>query len=339
MAVRSPMSISTSRPLTIQLSNALAAWSTSQRTVVGLAADFADSQEWVSAGVASAAHWIAAVADIEVSTAREWIRIGRLLRSLTVIAAAFAADKLSYSKVRTLTRIATPANEAELLEIATAVPAGHLGRALASWMHRTHSPAELERLHQAQRSVTWRTEPDGMINVTARLVPLVGGTLISRLNTHVMTNRPADGPSEAWPSLAQQHADALEQLLNTGAGGLTTEIVLHLRSDGAAFDDGTPLPTSVLEKIAPQAFIRALIHAADGRPVNASPKRRHPSTRQKRVVKERDRACVDCGASTLLQYDHVPDYDVSRRTVVEELQLRCAPCHHHRHGHKHGSAA
>ena len=155
----------------------------------------------------------------------------------------------------------------------------------------------------------------------------------SRLGTHVMTTRSAVEPAETWPSLAQQHADALEQLLSAGAGGLTTEIVIHIRSDGATFDDGTPLPISVVERIAPQAFIRAIIHAADRRPVNASPKQRHPSARQKRVVKERDRACVDCGASTLLQYDHVPDYDVSRHTVVEELQLRCAPCHHHRHAH------
>jgi hypothetical protein len=337
VAARTPIPTSPARPLTIQLSNALIHWSTSQRTVVGLSADFADSGEWVSAGVSSAAHWIAEVADIEVSTAREWIRIGRLLRSLTVIADAFLADELSYSKVRTLTRIATPANQAELLAIATSVPAGHLGRALASWMHRTSSDAELERLHQAQRSVTWRTEPDGMVTVTARLVPLVGGTLISQLSTRVMTTRTAVGPIATWPSLAQQHADALEHLLGDGAGAVTTEIVVHVRSDGATLDDGTPLPISVVERIAPRAFIRALIHAADGRPVNASPKRRHPSTRQKRVVKERDRACVDCGASTLLQYDHVPDYDVSRRTVVEELQLRCAPCHHRRHAQ--GSAA
>ncbi len=329
--------MSATQPLAIQLSDALATWTTSQRTVVGLAADFADSGEWASAGVASAAHWIAEVADIEVSTAREWIRIGRLLRSLTAIAEAFLADELSYSKVRTLTRIATPANQTQLLEIARSVPAGHLGRALASWTHRTSSDAELERLHHAQRSVTWRPEPDGMVTFTARLVPLVSGTLISRLNTHVMTTRSAVGPNDAWPSLAQQHADALEHLLMEGAGGLTTEIVMHVRSDGATLDDGTPLPITVVERIAPHAFIRALIHEADGRPVNASPKRRHPSTRQKRVVKERDRVCVDCGASTLLQYDHVPAYDVSHRTVVEELQLRCAPCHHHRHGH--GSAA
>ena len=94
---------------------------------------------------------------------------------------------------------------------------------------------------------------------------------------------------------------------------------------------------SVVERIAPEAFIRALIHDADNRPINASAKRRHPTTRQKRVVKERDRVCVDCGATTLHHYDHVPDFDVTSHTVVDELQLRCAPCHQRRHAQ--GSAA
>ncbi len=49
------------------------------------------------------------------------------------------------------------------------------------------------------------------------------------------------------------------------------------------------------------------------------------------MVKERDRVCVDCGAATLLEYDHVPDFAQTGHTVVEELQLRCAPCHQRRH--------
>ena len=49
------------------------------------------------------------------------------------------------------------------------------------------------------------------------------------------------------------------------------------------------------------------------------------------VVKERDRVCVDCGSNQLLQYDHNPEYETTRRTVVEELELRCAPCHARRH--------
>jgi hypothetical protein len=107
--------------LTHDLNDALTTWSTSQRTVIGLAADFADSGEWMATSAASAAHWIAAVADIEVCTAREWIRVGRRLRHLPVIADLFDADELSYSKVRTLSRIATPENEQQLAAIAADV--------------------------------------------------------------------------------------------------------------------------------------------------------------------------------------------------------------------------
>jgi hypothetical protein len=150
----------------------------------------------------------------------------------------------------------------------------------------------------------------------------------------VMSRRVAATGADQWPSLAQQHADAFASLLREGGGALSTEVVLHVRADGASLDDGSPLPLSVVQQIAPDAFLRALIHDAEGRPINAGAARRHPSTRQKRVVKERDRVCVDCGASTLLQYDHVPDYEVTRHTVVEELQLRCAPCHQRRHRHE-----
>ena len=81
----------------------------------------------------------------------------------------------------------------------------------------------------------------------------------------------------------------------------------------------------------PASFVRALIHDAERRPINASGRHRHPTVRQRRVVKERDRVCVDCRRRDLLEFDHVPDYAQSKRTVVDELQLRCAPCHHRRH--------
>ena len=144
------------------------------------------------------------------------------------------------------------------------------------------------------------------------------------------TNRPRHYPG-GWPTVAQQYADAFDDLVTNGAGRLITEIVLHLRGDVATLDDGTPIPISELERIAPEAFVRALIHDAEGRPINASGRHRHPSARQKRVVKERDRRCTDCGRSELLQYDHTPDFEISKRTVVDELTLRCAPCHKRRH--------
>jgi hypothetical protein len=104
--------------------------------------------------------------------------------------------------------------------------------------------------------------------------------------------------------------------------------VLHVRADGCRLDDGSPIAGSVVERIAPTSFIRTMIHDADSRPINASGRHRHPTDRQRRVVKERDRVCTDCGdTSDFFEYDHSPPFESSRRTLVDELQLRCWKCH------------
>ena len=51
------------------------------------------SDEWAADGAASCAHWVAVALDTMVSTAREWVRIGRALRVLDEIDAAFAAGR------------------------------------------------------------------------------------------------------------------------------------------------------------------------------------------------------------------------------------------------------
>jgi hypothetical protein len=53
----------------------------------------------MATSTSSAAHWIAGVDDIEVCTAREWIRVGRRLRVLPVIADMLDANELAYSKI------------------------------------------------------------------------------------------------------------------------------------------------------------------------------------------------------------------------------------------------
>jgi hypothetical protein len=133
------------------------------------------------------------------------------------------------------------------------------------------------------------------------------------------------------PTVAQQHADAIAALVNEGSGGVETEVVLHVQGDGCTLDDGTPVPDTVIERIAPQSFLRALIHDAACRPINGSGRQRHPTARQRRFVKARDQVCRDCGGRDLLEYGHVPDFATSRRTEVDELVLRCAPCRGHRH--------
>ena len=121
---------------------------------------------------------------------------------------AFKRREISYSKVRTLTRLATADNEHELLDIATTTTAADLGRALAAWLHRNSEPEDLAAHHHRQRSVKWRTEPDGMVLFTLRLQPLLAGMLITFLTTWVMRTRPAKDASDAWPGSTPRFAAA-----------------------------------------------------------------------------------------------------------------------------------
>ncbi len=321
----------TATPLKDRLRDTAKIWARSQHELVTLAAEFADSGEWLLDRSTTAAGWLADVAQVEASTAREWIRIGRCLRTLPASADAFENGELSYSKVRTLTRVATAENEAELVELARTVSASDLGRAIAAWLQRNGEPEAIEHDQQARRAIRWRNDPDGMLSFTVRVPPLLGGVFVAALTARVMKSAPRKQADGTWPTLAQQYADAFEAILSDGAGSVRSEIVIHVRGDGAAMDDGTPIPLSVIERIAPGSTLRAMIHDAEGKPINVSGRHRYPTERQKRVVKERDRGCVDCGSTQLTTFDHKPDYAVTKRTIVDEVELRCAPCHWQRH--------
>ena len=318
-----------------------AGWQTAQYALVCLVAELDEFGGW-EPDAPTCAHWVADALDVEVCTAREWIRVGRALRALPEIGAAFEAG-LSYAKVRALTRVATPDNERHLLALAWDIPAGRLGPVLAKWLVDREAPAETEARQRRARAVWWRTEPDGMITGGFRLPTHPGRKLMAAIDTQINRkdrrrrhrdrwDASADASQGRWPSVAQQRADALVELLTGDAGTrFVTELVVHLRGDGATYDDGAPIPWADLERIMPEAFIRALIHDASGRPVNASSRRRHPTVRQQRVVAARQPACVDCGSTEFLEYDHQPAYERSHRTVVDELVHRCRTCHRAQH--------
>ena len=310
-----------------------------QHRVVRLSADFADSDEWALAGYSTAGRWIADQLDVTMRTANEWIRVGRALRSLRLTSQALRDRVISFTKAKVLTRTATESTEHELMELAQRVTAAELPKAIAWWSQRSEPDAVIDERQAQVRSLRWQVEIDGSVLTTVRLPPGGGSVLMAAVDAMVMrqSQQPVDHSGQ-WPSLAQQRADALVELLQSGGAGLQVEVVLHVRGDGATLDDGTPITQSSIAELLPDSFVRALVHDADGRPINASARRRYPTTRQRRVVKERDRACVDCGSHDLLEFDHVPAYAQTGHTIVEELQLRCAPCHRFRHANELGRA-
>ncbi len=297
------------------------------------AALFADGPVWIADGSPSAARWIADHLDVCCATAREWIRVGRALSELRATAVAFENGNLSFAKVRSITRIATPDNELALLEIAERVPADQIAKALAIWSTHNEPDDIIDARQHASRSVRWRNEPDGTVTALMRFTPLAAGIMQAAIDTQMMRNKHARDADGTWPTVANRRADAIVELLTNHMGARRKfEVILHVRGDGSSLDDGTPITDSSVASLLPEAFIRLLIHDAERRPVNASCLRRHPTPRQKRVVKERDRSCVECGRHDLLEYDHTPAYELSGRTHTDDLKIRCAPCHTAKHG-------
>ena len=72
---------------------------------------FDDLEGWRESGARSCAAWMNASLCIDRRTAWERLRVGRKLRLLPVIQRLFRNGRLSWSKVRLLTRVANPDNE------------------------------------------------------------------------------------------------------------------------------------------------------------------------------------------------------------------------------------
>ena len=68
-------------------------------------------------GFRSCAHWLAWRVGLELGAAREHVRVARALGSLPRLREALARGELSYSKVRALTRVATPETDERLLGV------------------------------------------------------------------------------------------------------------------------------------------------------------------------------------------------------------------------------
>ena len=309
--------------------------------LLDLVAEYDQRGAWVVWGVVSCAHWLAERCGIEISTAREQVRVAKAIRSLPLIRLAFAEQALSYSKVRILTRVATPDNEAELVEIGEQVPAGELNRHLANRRTLTEDPNVLAEEQREARSLSWRTEADGTVVLTLRLPPEKAAGITVKIDAEVMA-APPDAPAGASerPTLAQMRADAMVTICSAGGGSAApTEVVVHAyeTDDGrivGVLPDGTAVPGPVVSEMSCSAVIRALMHDSEGKPIDVSPGRRGPTKRQMMLLLERDKHCTykGCRSKVFLHAHHVIHRFDGGPTTVANLKLMCG--FHHRLEHR-----
>ena len=110
-AVSTPDLIDQITELAGHLNAAQARWLT-------LIAEFDRRKAWAEWGVKSCAYWLNWKCGLDLGAAREKLRVAHARESLPRIAESMAAGRLSYSKVRAMTRVADESNEEYFLNIA-----------------------------------------------------------------------------------------------------------------------------------------------------------------------------------------------------------------------------
>ena len=91
-----------------------------------------DARGGWNTGFRSCAAWLTWRVGLAPGAAREHVRVARALDTLPLLAHALARGELSYSKVRELTRVATPETEERLLAVARIGSAEHVERLVRS---------------------------------------------------------------------------------------------------------------------------------------------------------------------------------------------------------------
>ena len=149
---------------------------------LALIAEFDRKEGWAQHGMASCARWLSWQCGIGPVAAREKVRTARALESLPKIAKDFGEGRLSYSKVRALTRVATAATEETLLHIALNGTAEHVERTVRGFrrVQRENERNEAEAMHE-RRYLDCRRQSDGSVTLEARLAPEVGEMLLKAL--------------------------------------------------------------------------------------------------------------------------------------------------------------
>jgi hypothetical protein len=277
-------------------------------------------------GFLSCAHWLSWRTGIDIGAAREKVRVARALAGLPRISAAMAGGELSYAKVRALTRIATPANEPQLLDVARTGTASHVERVVRAWrrVDRIADAQESERRHGNRQVVTWIDE-DGMLVIRGRLTPEVGAVVQRALDAATDRLRKDsqqaqdDGRVQDEVTAGQRRADALGLIaecalaadFDGGSAGDRYQVVIHVEASvqppGAASDNAAtfgdtqsavelaagPVHVSAetSQRLACDASLVLIHHDSDRTVLNVGRKARTIPVALRRALEARDRWC------------------------------------------------
>jgi hypothetical protein len=319
-----------------------------------LVREFDDRFGWKKWSCKSCAEWLAWRASITLATAREKVRTAHALRTLPAISAAFEAGRLSYSKVRALTRVAHLRDEDLLLKHALDATVPQVEERCQQI--RNVAPESVHHARRAweSRSLTmWRDEGRGVLRLTVE-VPIEEGELIIRaldcavaggeVTTDIDPDAVAESKGTAWRA---QQADALVAVAKSylagghgDEGGNTADhyqVVVHADAKSVTGGAGrVDLPIDTVKRLLCDCSLVTVAEDANGNPLDVGRKQRTVSTPLKRALYARDRGCTfpGCHRKRYLDGHHLKHWINGGETVPDNMTLTCT--YHHRLLHEGG---
>jgi hypothetical protein len=144
-----------------------------------LVREFDERLGWQRWGLPSCAEWLAWRCGVSLSAAREKVRTAHALREMPAIAAAFEDGRLSYSKVRALTRVVEYGSEEALLAYALDVTAAQVEERCREIRNANpdYSTAGALRAWEHRSLTVYRDRSRGMMKITVD-VPIEEGEVV-----------------------------------------------------------------------------------------------------------------------------------------------------------------
>ena len=291
-------------------------------------------------GLDCTSKWLAWRCDLSIATAREKVRVAQALKHLPLVSAAFATGELSYSKVRSLTRVANAGNEEDLVVFALRNTASHVAEYCRELRMGSSLSADIAERAFAHRSLRVRRDADrGMLSVTVEL-PIDAGELIEKALDKARDDECLEIPDLVDTSWSKRQADAFVTMLKeylqdssgeTKSGSDNYLVNIHVDQSALAGEVGrSSVPIETVKRLCCDGQTVVMTETRDGEPLSIGRKSRVVPKGIERAVRARDKNTCrfpGCCNKRFVAIHHIEHWANGGETAVEQLMLLCSKHH------------
>jgi hypothetical protein len=294
---------------------------------------FDEAEGWWLQGALSCPHWLSWRIGLAPGAAREKVRVARALADLPRIDDALRRGQLSFSKVRAMTRVATPANEDLLLTMALGSTAAQLERICRLFrpIQAGDGVAAARDVEDGRRFVTTRPTDDGMVAIQIRVLPDEAARIIAAIEAHADKGNRADGAVALAESALRGGADG------DGTVRPPVEVVVHVSAEslGGVTGLGDGLSVETCRRLLCDCGVVPILEDSRGSAIDVGRKRRTIPVALRRALESRDHGCRFPGCSNrFVDAHHVVHWADGGETSLANTVLVCRG--HHRFVHEYG---